>query len=105
MSKTILVPGATGQISSGMIPHLKGSGATLRALVRDRQRAASLVEQGVEVVEGDLGLPRTRVRVCSGCDAVGTLTPPGPRAPEQSSNALWAARRGGARHVVRMSAI
>ncbi len=105
MSKTILITGATGQISSGIIPHLKGSGATLRALVRDRQRAASLAEQGVEVVEGDLGRPRTLGRAFAGAETVWILTPPGPRAPEQSSNALWAARQGGARHVVRMSAI
>jgi hypothetical protein len=28
----------------------------------------------------------------------------GPRAPEQCSNALWAARQAGAKHVVRMKA-
>ncbi|MEO7423767.1 MAG: NmrA family NAD(P)-binding protein, partial [Fibrobacteria bacterium] len=33
------------------------------------------------------------------------LGPPGPRAPEQSSNGLWAAKQAGAKHVVRMSAV
>lgn len=35
----------------------------------------------------------------------GIYTPPGPSAPIQASNALWAARLGGVKHVVRMSAV
>ena len=44
-------------------------------------------------------------RAFAGAETVWVLTPPGPRAPEQSSNALWAARQAGATHVVRMSAV
>jgi uncharacterized protein YbjT (DUF2867 family) len=33
------------------------------------------------------------------------IAPPGPRAPQQSSSALWAARQSGVKHVVRLSAI
>jgi uncharacterized protein YbjT (DUF2867 family) len=105
MPKTILITGATGTVSSAVFPILKTSGANLRALVRNRQKANSLAEQGIEVIEGDLGRPRTLGQAFEGADTVWILTVAGPRAPEHSSNALWAARKGGARHIVRMSAI
>ncbi len=105
MSKTILITGATGNVSSGIIAKLKGSGHSLRALVRNPEKAAALKEQGVEVHVGDLEKPWTLGAAFAGADTVWILSPPGPRAPEQSSNALWAARQGGAKHVVRMSAV
>ena len=105
MSKTILITGATGNVSSGIIAKLKGSGSRLRALVRNPEKAAALERQGVEVHVGDLEKPWTLGAAFAGADTVWILTPPGPRAPEQSSNALWAARQGGAKNVVRMSAI
>src|SRR5262249_27450479 len=49
--------------------------------------------------------PRSLGRAFAGAETVWILTPPGPRSPEQSSNALWAARQAGARRVVRMSAV
>src|SRR5260221_14186362 len=105
MSKTILIIGATGNVSSGIIAKLNGSGHHLRALVRNPEKAAALEQQGVDVHGGDLEKPWTLGPAFAGADTVWILTPPGPRAPEQSSNALWAARQGGAKHVVRMSAI
>ncbi len=105
MSKTILITGATGNISSEIIAKLKGSGHRLSALVRNPEKAAALEQQGVKVHGGDLEKPWTLGPAFAGADTVWILTPPGPRAPEQSSNALWAARQGGAKHVVRMSAI
>jgi uncharacterized protein YbjT (DUF2867 family) len=90
MSKTILVTGATGNVSSGIIAKLKGSGHRLRALVRHPEKAAALERQGVEVHAGDLEKPWTQPAFASairfGSDAAGP-------APEQSSNALWAASR------------
>ena len=96
MSKTILITGATGNVSSGIIEQLKGSGHKLRALVRNPEKAAALKQQGVEVHAGDLDKPWTLEGAFAGAETVWILTPPGPRAPVQSSNALWAARQGGA---------
>jgi len=104
-TKTILLTGATGTVTGAAISYLLGSGARLRALVRDTARAAPLAAQGIELVEGDLERPRTLGGGFEGADTVWILTPPGPRSPEQSSNALWAARQAGVRHVVRMSAV
>ena len=103
--KTILITGATGNVSSGIIANLKGSGHQLRALVRNPEKAEALKQQGVEVHIGDLEKPWTLAPAFAGADTVWLLSPPGPRAPEQSSNAVWAARQGGAKHVVRMSAV
>jgi len=105
MPKTILITGATGNISSGIIAGLKSSSHRIRALVRNPEKAAALKERGIEVHGGDLEKPWTLGPAFAGADTVWILTPPGPRAPEQSSNALWAARQGDAKHVVRMSAI
>jgi uncharacterized protein YbjT (DUF2867 family) len=105
MTKTILITGATGNISSGILKNLRNSGHDLRSLVRNPDKADALRKQGVDVRIGDLEKPWTLAPAFEGAHTVWLLTPPGPRAPEQSSNGLWAARQAGARHVVRMSAV
>jgi uncharacterized protein YbjT (DUF2867 family) len=72
--------------------------------VRNPEKAEELRRQGIEIRVGDLEKPWTLGPAFAGVDTVWILAPPGPRAPEQCSNALWAARQGGAKHVVRMSA-
>ena len=104
MTKTILITGATGNVSSGIIAELKGSTHRLRALVRNPVKAEELRRQGVELRAGDLEKPWTLASAFEGADTVWILAPPGPRAPEQCSNALWAATQAGTRHVVRLSA-
>jgi uncharacterized protein YbjT (DUF2867 family) len=104
MPKTILITGATGNVSSGIIAQLKDSEHSLRALVRNPEKAEELRRQGVEICVGDLEKPWTLGPAFAGADTVWILAAPGPRAPEQCSNALWAARQGGAKHIVRMSA-
>lgn len=104
MSKSILLTGATGNISSSIIGQLKGSSHRLLALVRDPDKAKELKQEGVEIRVGDLEKPWTLGAAFEGADTAWILTPPGPRAPEQSSNALWAAKSAGVKHVVRMSA-
>jgi len=105
MAKTILITGATGNVSSGILNNLKNSGHTLRALVRNEEKAGALRKQGIDVRIGDLEKPWTLGPAFEGADTVWLLTPPGPRAPEQSSNGLWAAAQAGVKYVVRMSAV
>lgn len=104
MTKTILITGATGNISSGIITQLKGFEHRLQALVRNPEKAEGLKRQGVELRVGDLEKPWTLGPAFASADIVWILAPPGPRAPEQCSNAIWAARQAGAKHVVRLSA-
>jgi uncharacterized protein YbjT (DUF2867 family) len=102
---TILLTGANGSVSSAVIRSLQGSGHRLIGLVRDPAKAEDLAASGVELRTGDLSLLRTVEGAFEGVDVAWLLTPPGPLAPIQSSNALWAAKLGGVKHVVRMSAI
>lgn len=102
---TILLTGATGNISSKAIRALHGTGHKLIGLVRDAERAKDLAALGVELRVGDLDKLRSVEHAFEGVDTAFVLTQPGPLAPAQSSNALWGARQGGVKHVVRLSAI
>jgi uncharacterized protein YbjT (DUF2867 family) len=50
----ILVTGATGKIGSRLTKRLVLRGDQIRAMVRDRARAADLRQAGIELIEGDL---------------------------------------------------
>jgi nucleoside-diphosphate-sugar epimerase len=49
----VLVTGATGKVGFGLVNALLERGDEVRALVRDPERAASLLPTGVEAVQGD----------------------------------------------------
>ena len=104
---TILVTGANGNVSSATIHALqgKGKGHRIIGLVRDRAKASELEKQGVQLVVGDLEKLRTVENAFEGIDTVFLCSPPGFMSPVMQSNALWSARRGGAKHVVRLSAV
>ncbi len=48
-----LVMGITGKVGGATARHLLAQGKKVRALVRDRAKAASWMDQGVELVDGD----------------------------------------------------
>jgi uncharacterized protein YbjT (DUF2867 family) len=105
MTRTLMITGATGSVSSALIDALAGAQVKLRALVRNVERASRLRERGIELVEGDLDDPASLEGKLDGVQDLWLLTAVGPRAPENSMNGLWAARRAGVERVVRMSAI
>jgi uncharacterized protein YbjT (DUF2867 family) len=96
----ILVTGATGHTGSLIAGLLAGRGSRVRALVRDRRRAASLEQQGVELVVGDLDDPSTLDDAVAGVDRIYLVTWNGPTAEQQRKNVVDAARRAGRPHVV-----
>jgi uncharacterized protein YbjT (DUF2867 family) len=102
---TILLTGANGTISSATIRSLQGKGHRLIGLVRDAAKGKALTDLGVELRVGDMAQLRTIEHAFEGVDTAWLLAPPGASAPYQASNALWAARLGGVKHVVRMSAV
>lgn len=105
MSKTILVTGATGNIASLVIPQLLEAGATVRAYVRDRSKAADLAEKGAELIEGDFSNQEALNKAAAGVAAVLAITPPNPDAVAQGEAILAAAKNGGSPYYVRLSAI
>jgi nucleoside-diphosphate-sugar epimerase len=66
----VLVTGATGFTGGHLARHLTGRGHQVRAVVRDRARAADLVRDGIEVVEGDLTRASSLQAAVAGVDLV-----------------------------------
>jgi UDP-glucose 4-epimerase len=66
----ILVTGATGKVGSRLTKRLAERGDWVRALVRDSARAASLREDRIELVEGDLVDADSLAAAVRGVDAV-----------------------------------
>ena len=98
----ILLTGASGQVSTATIAALKSTGHQLIGLVRDRVKGERL---GIEFRLGELDRPRSLESAFDGIDTAFLLTAPTDAAPYHMSNALWAARQAGVKHVVRMSAV
>lgn len=105
MRRTLLITGATGTVSSALRTALRGADLDIRAMVRDPAAASALDNQDVRVVAGDLDDPRSLPAAFEGVDDLWLLVANGPRAPEHSSNVVWAARQAGVERVVRLSAI
>ncbi|MBH5338236.1 NAD(P)H-binding protein [Streptomyces pactum] len=70
---TIVVTGATGNVGRHIIPALAEQGHTVRALVRDPDRAA--LPRGVTAVRGDLADPGTLEPALRGADGVYLMWP------------------------------
>ncbi|MBL9028406.1 MAG: NAD-dependent epimerase/dehydratase family protein [Myxococcales bacterium] len=66
----ILVTGATGKVGSRLVRHLTERGDRVRALVRDRARATSMLGSAAELVKGDLLDPSSLAAAVRGVDAV-----------------------------------
>jgi uncharacterized protein YbjT (DUF2867 family) len=103
MPPTILVTGATGNVGSALVAELTARGAAVRALVRDRTRALQLASPNVELVEGDFNQPSTFAPALSGITRLFLLVPSSADVEAQQRSLVDAARRGGVRHVVKLS--
>lgn len=106
MTRTVLITGATGAVSSALVQALRRSErVALRALVRDPNKAGALRALGIDVAVGDLDEPESLPSAFAGVSDLWLLNSVGPRQPENSMNALWAAKQAGVERVVRLSAI
>lgn len=65
-AKTLLVTGATGLVGGAVARHFVEQGWSVRALVRDLQRAASLADAGISLVEGTMTDPDAIQRAADG---------------------------------------
>jgi uncharacterized protein YbjT (DUF2867 family) len=71
-----LVMGITGRVGGATARHLLAQGKKVRALVRDRARAASWSAQGVELVDGDWNDAAAIGRALDGVDGAFVMLPP-----------------------------
>ena len=106
MSRTVLLTGITGTVGQHLLGRITPNHEfKVKALVRRDDVARTLRESGVDAYLGDLDDPSTLGPAFEGVDTLWLVTSLGPRAPENSMNALWAARQAGVRSVLRLSAI
>lgn len=101
----ILITGASGTVGRELVKVMARPGAAIRIMVRDRVKAGSVSYPGVDIVQGDFGVPETLDDAMSGAHKAFLLTPPDQRQPEWESNFIEAARRSNLRHIVKLSAL
>lgn len=70
MSGKVLLTGATGLLGNAIARLLLGEGRSVRALVRDPGRAASIVPAGCELVPGDVTDAASVLAAAKGCDVI-----------------------------------
>lgn len=105
MSRTVLITGATGTASGALLDALTDADVALRALVRDESKAEGIESFGVEIRIADLDTPESLPAAFEGVHDLWLLNANDPRLPENSMNAVWAARQAGVERVVRLSAV
>ncbi len=105
-NKIVLITGATGRQGGGVIRHLLPKGWSLRALTRNPNSGAAkgLMDQGIEVVQGDLEDPsslESAVRGVYGIYSVQDFWAVGAkREVQQGKNLADAAKKSGVEHFV-----
>ena len=102
---TILTTGATGTVGRHLARRLAERGATVRALVRDRDQAADLLGPDVDLAVGDLA---DRAPLTAALDGVSAVYPACANHPLQVSwetGLIDAAVAAGVRRIVKLSAI
>jgi uncharacterized protein YbjT (DUF2867 family) len=87
----ILVTGATGTFGGRVARLLANAGLPVRALVRDRQRAAALGAAGVGLVVGDLDRREDVQRAVDGASRILLCSAMHPRLGERERGVIEAA--------------
>ena len=98
----ILITGATGTVGSELVKQLVEARQKVRVLVRNPAKALKF-GNAVEVVKGDLSKPETLGAAFVGVDKAFVLSA-GPDLATLEGNAYDAAKRAGAKHIVKLSA-
>lgn len=102
---TILVAGATGNVGHHVVRELRERDVKVRALSRDPQRAADLLDPdaGLEIVGGDFGDPASLRAALDGVERVFLACPNDPRQVEWETNLIDAAAGAGVARLVKIS--
>ena len=98
----ILVLGATGNVGPHVVSSLTALGVTPRVLVRDADRARTLLGDDVEVIAGDVTEPGVLAAAIDGVDSVFLLSPHSFAMADLQLGVIRALRRTGIR-IVKLS--
>jgi uncharacterized protein YbjT (DUF2867 family) len=99
----ILVTGATGKTGRALVQELVSMGVAVRAVVRDRAKAADIAAAGAEIAVADLSRAETLASILVGIDKAYLMTAADPQQVMLHSNFIRAAKQAGVRHIVRHS--
>jgi uncharacterized protein YbjT (DUF2867 family) len=105
MVKKMLVTGATGSVGSRVVRELQGRGVSVRAFVRDSDKAAAMLGDGVELVSGDFSNPESMRRALEGVEGVFLACANDPRQVEYETGVIDAAQQAGVTRIVKLSAL
>jgi uncharacterized protein YbjT (DUF2867 family) len=101
---TILVTGATGTVGSAVARELGERGLTVRAFVRDPDRAAAILGGDVELAVGDFDEPALIRRALDGVDGLFLACGNVPGQVRYETAAVDAAATAGVGRIVKLSA-
>lgn len=101
----ILVTGATGNAGSQVVRALDERGASVRAFVRDVDKARDLLGDAVELAVGDFADPASFRAALDGIDAVLLSCADDPRRVAWETSAVDAAASAGVRQIVKLSTV
>jgi uncharacterized protein YbjT (DUF2867 family) len=101
----ILITGATGRVGGATLKQLSRRGLSVRALVRNADKAALVPSPQVETVIADLAQPRSLDSALDGVTAALLVSPLDPHQVELQGNFIGAAKRAGRVHVVKISGL
>ena len=103
--KKMLVTGATGNVGARVVRELQGRGVSVRAYVRDPDKAVAMLGDGVELVSGDFSNPESARRALEGVEGVFLACANHPRQVEYETGVIDAARQAGVTRIVKLSAL
>lgn len=101
----ILVIGATGNIGKHVVAGLLEKGVSVRAFTRDAERASTVLPQGAQIIQGDLGNSAEISAALKDVEKVFLATNGSPQQMELENSFIDAAREAGVRHLVKVSVI
>ena len=105
MMTKVLVTGATGNVGSQAVRELRARGASVRAFVRDPDKATVMLGDGVELAPGDFSDAASVSRALEGVDGVFLACANDPRQVEYETGVIDAAAETGVRRIVKLSAL
>ena len=105
MNEVILVTGATGTIGRDVVQSLRRQNAAVRAAVRNPTMAAQQFGPGADLCEFDFANEATFGHALADVGAVFLLPPLDPDQTTIGNRFVDAAKKAGARHIVKLSVI
>jgi len=101
----ILLTGVTGKTGGAAADALIKKGASLRALVRDADKAAALQEAGIELVVGDAGDRDVVAKALDGVEKAMLILPNSQEQQAMELQFVDLAAEAGVRHLVKLSSL